>query len=85
MPAVVVVCVAWAGAGIPAALAQAVIGGTSFAVREFVGMCRLPASLRNAHGETFGSIPGRLLAAARSMNVGVRPPEKVSGQQPGRS
>jgi hypothetical protein len=35
-----------------------VFGGTVFTVQEMVGVGRLPANLRDEHGETFGSISG---------------------------
>lgn len=38
--------------------AQTVFGGSVFTVQEMVGVGRLPANLRDAHGETFGSISG---------------------------
>jgi hypothetical protein len=40
------------------AQAQAVLNGTQFSVQGLVGVGRLAASLRDTHGETFGSISG---------------------------
>ncbi len=51
--------------GSQAALAQTVINGSTFTLQELVGVGRLPANLRDEHGETFGSISG-LFADASS-------------------
>ncbi len=40
------------------AAAPLVVGNTKYVVRGLVGVGRLPASLRDEHGETFGSISG---------------------------
>jgi len=50
--------------------AQTVLGGTVFTVQELVGVGRLPANLRDEHGETFGSISGLWGDAASWARVG---------------
>lgn len=45
-------------AGMQGAHAQTVVNGTTFTLQELVGVGRLPANLRDEHGETFGSISG---------------------------
>ncbi len=50
--------------------AQTVFGGTVFTVQEMVGVGRLPANLRDEHGETFGSISGLWADMASWTRVG---------------
>lgn len=46
------------------------LGGTVFTVQELVGVGRLPANLRDVHGETFGSISGLWADASSWTRVG---------------
>lgn len=55
------VCLAAAS---PAAHAQTIVNGTAFTVQELAGVGRLPANLRDEHGETFGSISGLVVDAS---------------------
>jgi len=52
------------------AQATTVFGGTVFTVQELVGVGRLPANLRDQHGETFGSISGLWADLASWTRVG---------------
>jgi hypothetical protein len=63
-------CTAGLAQGVTTTSSSVELGGTVFTVQGMVGVGRLPANLRDAYGETFGSISGLWADAASWTRVG---------------